>query len=113
MASCGLVIEAATEREEIKRSIFAEVGKVLGARAVLASNTSSIPITRLAQASPDPKRFVGVHFFNPVPVMGLIELIRGLATSDETVTLVEDYARRSASRSSAPMMRRASSSIAC
>ena len=62
MASCGLVIEAATEREEIKRSIFAEVGKVLGHQAVLASNTSSIPITRLAQASPDPKRFVGVHF---------------------------------------------------
>ncbi|MEO6214919.1 MAG: 3-hydroxybutyryl-CoA dehydrogenase [Sphingomonas sp.] len=93
MASCGLVIEAATEREEIKRSIFAEVGKVLGHQAVLASNTSSIPITRLAQASPDPKRFVGVHFFNPVPVMGLIELIRGLATSDETVQLVEDYAK--------------------
>ena len=93
MASCGLVIEAATEREEIKRSIFAEVGKVLGPQAVLASNTSSIPITRLAQASPDPKRFVGVHFFNPVPVMGLVELIRGLATSDETVKLVEDYAK--------------------
>ena len=93
MASCGLVIEAATEREEIKRSIFAEVGKVLGPQAVLASNTSSIPITRLAQASPDPKRFVGVHFFNPVPVMGMIELIRGLATSDETVQLVEDYAK--------------------
>ena len=93
MASCGLVIEAATEREEIKRSIFAEVGKVLGHQAVLASNTSSIPITRLAQASPDPKRFVGVHFFNPVPVMGLIELIRGLATSDGTVQLVEDYAK--------------------
>jgi len=93
MASCGLVIEAATEREEIKRAIFANVGKVLGSDAVLASNTSSIPITRLAQASPDPKRFVGVHFFNPVPVMGLIELIRGLATSDETVQLVEDYAK--------------------
>ncbi len=84
------MIEAATEREEIKRSIFAEVGKVLVHQAVLASNTSSIPITRLAQASPDPKRFVGVQFFNPVPVMGLIELIRGLATSDETVKLVED-----------------------
>ena len=93
MASCGLVIEAATEREEIKRSIFAEVGKVLGHQAVLASNTSSIPITRLAQASRDPKRFVGVHFFNPVPVRGLIELIRGLATSDATVQLVEDYAK--------------------
>ena len=93
MAECGLVIEAATEREEIKRKIFAEVGAVLGAEAVLASNTSSIPITRLAQAAPDPARFVGVHFFNPVPVMGLIELIRGLATSDATVKVVEDYAR--------------------
>ena len=91
MSSCGLVIEAATEREAIKRSIFAEVGKVLGHQAVLASNTSSIPITRLAQASPDPKRFVGVHFFNPVPVMGLIELIRGLATSDDTVAAVEAF----------------------
>jgi 3-hydroxybutyryl-CoA dehydrogenase len=94
MAPCGLVIEAATEREEIKRAIFGEVGKVLSGEAVLASNTSSIPITRLAQAAPDPARFVGVHFFNPVPVMGLIELIRGLATSDATVRLVEDYAHR-------------------
>lgn len=93
MSSCGLIIEAATEREEIKRTIFAAVGKVLGHQAVLASNTSSIPITRLAQATPDPKRFIGVHFFNPVPLMGLIEVIRGLATSDETVKLVEDYAK--------------------
>ncbi|MES2754226.1 MAG: 3-hydroxyacyl-CoA dehydrogenase NAD-binding domain-containing protein, partial [Pseudomonadota bacterium] len=92
MAGCELVIEAATEREEIKRAIFAAVGKVLGTDAVLASNTSSIPITRLAQAAPDPTRFVGVHFFNPVPVMGLIELIRGLATSDATVAAVENYA---------------------
>ncbi len=92
MAECALVIEAATEREEIKRAIFGEIGKVLGADAILASNTSSIPITRLAQASPDPARFVGVHFFNPVPVMGLIELIRGLATSDATVKSVEAYA---------------------
>ncbi len=92
MSSCGLVIEAATEREEIKRTIFARVGEVLGHQAVLASNTSSIPITRLAQSSPDPKRFIGVHFFNPVPVMGLIEVIRGLATSDETVQTVETFA---------------------
>ncbi len=91
MAAADLVIEAATEREEIKRKIFGEVGKVLGHQAVLASNTSSIPITRLAQASPDPKRFIGVHFFNPVPVMGLIEVIRGLATSDATVDLVRQY----------------------
>lgn len=92
MASAGLIIEAATEREDIKRKIFDEVGKVLGHQAVLASNTSSISITRMAQASPDAARFVGVHFFNPVPVMGLIELIRGLATSDETVGKVESYA---------------------
>ena len=91
MATADLVIEAATEREEIKRTIFEAVGKVLGHQAVLASNTSSIPITRLAQASPDPKRFIGVHFFNPVPLMGLIEVIRGLATSDATVDLVRQY----------------------
>ena len=94
MGDCGLVIEAATEREGIKRQIFADVGAVMKADAILASNTSSIPITRLAQAAPDPARFVGVHFFNPVPVMGLIELIRGLATSDETVAAVEAYAER-------------------
>lgn len=88
---CGLVIEAATEREAIKRQIFESVGKVLRDDAILASNTSSIPITRLAQASPDPARFMGVHFFNPVPVMGLIELIRGLATSDATVAAVEKF----------------------
>jgi 3-hydroxybutyryl-CoA dehydrogenase len=86
-----LVIEAATEREDIKRGIFADVGKVLRSDAILASNTSSIPITRLAQASPDPARFIGVHFFNPVPVMGLIEVIRGLATSDATVQSVEGF----------------------
>lgn len=92
MAPAALVIEAATEREEIKRAIFGRVGKVLGAHAILASNTSSIPITRLAQAAPDPARFIGVHFFNPVPVMGLIEVIRGLATSDATVEVIESYA---------------------
>ena len=91
MNVCELVIEAATEREEIKRKIFENVGKVLSDTAILASNTSSIPITRLAQASHDPARFMGVHFFNPVPVMGLIELIRGLATSDATVAAVEKF----------------------
>jgi len=91
MAPCELVIEAATEREAIKRTIFETIGKMLGPDAILASNTSSIPITRLAQAAPDPARFMGVHFFNPVPVMGLIELIRGLATSDATVAAVEKF----------------------
>lgn len=93
MSAAGLVIEAATEREDVKRKIFEEVGKVLGHQAVLASNTSSISITRLAQASPDPERFVGVHFFNPVPLMDLIEVVRGLATSDETVAVVEKFAK--------------------
>ena len=90
-AAADLVIEAATEREEIKRAIFAEVGKVLRPDAILASNTSSIPITRMAQASPDPARFVGIHFFNPVPVMGLVEVIPGLATSPETVAKVRAF----------------------
>jgi 3-hydroxybutyryl-CoA dehydrogenase len=91
MADAGLIIEAATEREEIKRKIFETVGKVLTPQAILATNTSSIPITRMAQSSPDPARFIGVHFFNPVPVMGLIEVIRGLATSDETVAKVSKF----------------------
>lgn len=89
-----IVIEAATEREEIKRAIFAEVGAKMGPDAILATNTSSIPITRLAQAAPDAGRFMGVHFFNPVPVMKPIELIRGLATSDETVDRVEAFAQK-------------------
>jgi 3-hydroxybutyryl-CoA dehydrogenase len=93
-APCDLVIEAATEREEIKRAIFASVGAHLSPTAMLATNTSSIPITRLAQAAPDPARFIGVHFFNPVPVMGLIELIRGLATSAETLAAVEAFGRK-------------------
>jgi 3-hydroxybutyryl-CoA dehydrogenase len=89
-----LVIEAATEREEIKRAIFAQVGAAMRGDAILATNTSSIPITRLAQAAPDAARFMGVHFFNPVPVMRPIELIRGLATLDETVSRVEVFAKK-------------------
>jgi len=90
-AAADVVIEAATEREDIKRAIFADVGKVLRDDAILASNTSSIPITRMAQASPDPARFIGIHFFNPVPVMGLIEVIPGLATSKATVEAVSAF----------------------
>ena len=90
-AQADLIVEAATEKEAIKRAIFADVGKVLRDDAILASNTSSIPITRMAQASPDPARFIGIHFFNPVPVMGLIEVIPGLATSKETVAAVSAY----------------------
>ena len=85
MAAADFVIEAATEKEAVKRAIFEAAGKVLGGNAILASNTSSIPITRMANWSPDPARFIGLHFFNPVPVMGLIEVIPGLATSPDTI----------------------------
>jgi 3-hydroxybutyryl-CoA dehydrogenase len=92
LAEADLIIEAATEKEEIKRKIFEAVGKVLRDDAILASNTSSIPITRMATSSPDPKRFIGLHFFNPVPVMGLIEVIPGLATAPETVARTRAFA---------------------
>ncbi len=85
MAEAGFVIEAATENESVKKSIFEKAGKVLGQGAILASNTSSIPITRMAGWSPDPARFIGLHFFNPVPIMRLIEVIPGLATSADTI----------------------------
>ena len=93
MANADIIIEAATEREEIKRQIFAAASEVLGHQAILASNTSSISITRLAQSVKDPSRFVGVHFFNPVPLMGLVEVIRGLATSDQTAAMASDFAK--------------------
>ncbi len=89
--ACDLVIEAATEREELKRSIFA--GLALKPEAILASNTSSISITRMAAATDRPDRFIGLHFFNPVPVMKLVEVIRGLATSDATAQAVAGFAR--------------------
>ncbi len=92
MVEADLIIEAATEKEEIKHKIFAAAGKVLRADAILASNTSSIPITRMAVSSPDPGRFIGLHFFNPVPVMGLIEVIPGLATSADTIARTRAFA---------------------
>ena len=92
MAEADLIIEAATEREEIKRKIFEAVGEVLSPTAILASNTSSIPITRMAASTSDPARFIGLHFFNPVPVMGLIEVIPGLATSADTVARTRMFA---------------------
>jgi 3-hydroxybutyryl-CoA dehydrogenase len=92
LAEADLIIEAATEREDIKARIFAAAGKVLGANAILASNTSSIPITRMAAGTTDPTRFVGVHFFNPVPVMKLVEIIPGLATAPATIEAVRAFA---------------------
>ncbi|KWV91222.1 3-hydroxyacyl-CoA dehydrogenase NAD-binding domain-containing protein [Erythrobacter sp. YT30] len=92
MSDAHLIIEAATEKEPIKQGIFENVGKVLSDDAIMASNTSSIPITRMANHSPDPERFIGLHFFNPVPVMGLIEVIPGLATSQATTDTVTAFA---------------------
>jgi 3-hydroxybutyryl-CoA dehydrogenase len=83
-ADCDLVIEAATESEQTKLKIYAAVCKHLKPSAILATNTSSISITRLASATDRPERFIGIHFMNPVPVMQLVELIRGIATEDET-----------------------------
>src|SRR5690606_19172256 len=80
LSTCDLVIEAATEDEQTKRKIFAGICPALKPEAMLATNTSSISITRLASATDRPERFIGIHFMNPVPVMQLVELIRGIAT---------------------------------
>ena len=93
-ADCDLVIEAATENEEVKKKIVAALCPLLRPDALLATNTSSIPITRLAAATDRPGRFVGMHFFNPVPMMKLVEVIRGLATEDATVQAVAALAER-------------------
>lgn len=94
LANCDLVIEAATENEELKLKILKDLTSSLDPRAIIATNTSSISITRLATATDRPDRFIGMHFFNPVPVMALLELIRGLQTSDDTVAKAEAFAKR-------------------
>jgi 3-hydroxybutyryl-CoA dehydrogenase len=94
VSAAQLVIEAATESREIKARIFAQLAAHMAPDAVLASNTSSISITELAACSDRPERFMGMHFMNPVPVMKLVELIRGLATSDATAALVTTVAER-------------------
>ena len=83
-SDCDLVIEAATEKEEVKRKIFVELCPSLKPEAIVATNTSSISITRLAAATDRPEKFIGIHFMNPVPRMELVELIRGIATADAT-----------------------------
>ncbi len=88
-----LVVEAAVERFEIKAEIFRQLDQVCKPEAILASNTSSISITKLAAVTSRPERFIGMHFMNPVPVMKLVEMIRGLATSDEVYQAVEEVAR--------------------
>ena len=91
LAGADLVIEAATEDETVKRKIYAQLCPVLNPEAILATNTSSISITRLAAATDRPERFIGIHFMNPVPVMKLVELVRGIATDDETFETAKDF----------------------
>ena len=84
LSACDIVIETATEKEEVKRKIFADVCAVIKPETIIATNTSSISITRLASSTDRPERFIGIHFMNPVPLMELVELIRGIATDDAT-----------------------------
>ncbi|MBB6306723.1 3-hydroxybutyryl-CoA dehydrogenase [Xanthobacter tagetidis] len=94
LADCDLVIESATEREEVKRKIFASLCPVVKPEALLASNTSSISITRLAASTDRPERFIGIHFMNPVPLMELVELVRGIATDDDTFESSKQFVTR-------------------
>ena len=94
LGDCDLVIEAASEKEDVKRKIFAELCPSLKADAVIGSNTSSISITRLASSTDRPEKFIGIHFMNPVPVMELVELIRGIATSDTTFEACREFVTR-------------------
>jgi 3-hydroxybutyryl-CoA dehydrogenase len=92
LAKCDFVIEAATEKLTIKTEIFRDLDQICGPEVILSSNTSSISITKLTGLTKRPEKVIGMHFFNPVPVMKLVEVIRGLATSDETFTTVRDLA---------------------
>ena len=94
LASCDLVIEAATEDETVKRKIFQQLCPVLNPEAMIATNTSSISITRLAAQTDRPERFIGIHFMNPVPVMKLVELVRGIATEDITFEAAREFVTR-------------------
>ena len=92
LADCDFVVEAATEKFDIKAEIFRDLDRLCRPEIILASNTSSISITKLAALTKRPDKVIGMHFFNPVPVMKLVEVIRGLATSDETFQTVRDLA---------------------
>jgi 3-hydroxybutyryl-CoA dehydrogenase len=91
LSDCDLVIEAATEKEEVKRKIFSELCPSLKPETLVASNTSSISITRLAASTDRPEKFIGIHFMNPVPLMELVELIRGIATADATFETAKEF----------------------
>ena len=89
LKDCALIVEAATENFEIKKQIFEQLDQIAGEDAILSSNTSSISITKIAAVTRRPERVIGMHFFNPVPLMKLVEVIRGIATSDETYAKVK------------------------
>jgi 3-hydroxybutyryl-CoA dehydrogenase len=112
LADCDLVIEAASENEDLKRKIFAKLCPILSPDALLASNTSSISITRLASATDRPEKFIGIHFMNPVPVMQLVEVIRGIAKDlierlGKTATVAEDFPAFIVNRILLPMINEA------
>lgn len=90
LSGVDLAIEAATENEAVKKAIFKELSGIMKPGAIMATNTSSISVTRLASVTDRPEKFIGVHFMNPVPLMALVEIIRGIATDDETSQAVED-----------------------
>src|SRR6201990_3157521 len=94
LSDCDLVIETAVEKEEIKRKLFHDLCAILKPEALIASNTSSISITRLASTTDRPERFLGIHFMNPVPLMELVELIRGIATDDTTFDAAKEFVAR-------------------
>lgn len=93
-AEADVVIEAAVERMDIKKQIFAQLDEIAPARTILASNTSSLPITEIAAATKRPEQVIGMHFMNPVPVMKLVEIIRGLATTDEVYETIEGITKQ-------------------
>ena len=93
LAATDLVIEAATENEALKLHILAQIDAIVPPATLIATNTSSLSVTRLAAATQRPDLFIGTHFFNPVPMMALLELIRGLQTSDDTLAAVQDFAK--------------------
>jgi 3-hydroxybutyryl-CoA dehydrogenase len=94
LADCDFIVEAATEKFEIKGEMFRELDRICRPEVILATNTSSISITKIAALTKRPDKVIGMHFFNPVPVMKLVEIIRGLATSQETFTIVRDLSTK-------------------
>ena len=94
LKDCSLIVEAATENFDIKKQIFEKLDTICGPNAILSSNTSSISITKIAATTERPDKVIGMHFFNPVPLMKLVEVIRGIATSDETYAKVKDLSEK-------------------